>query len=492
MSDDYRSNMIGGCAVLKHFDCLTKSHSLTPFRGVVADTTGQSKIGNLLVGTDGLFYGLGTDVNNPTLGDIYKKATFSGSWAELNNSKSAAAIEYTLFVEQQNYFYYWKAAYLVKCDRTGVASVNNTFQNVVWTNVRTNGVVHPKDGVLYIPYDNKIATLQTDGTTFNATALTIPDSRYVITGLTPYGNYLAIAITPVNNSPIGSQVLLWDRDSSIATVSESIDWGTGILKVLNNIDGYLIGISDAGGSSSSVLDRDMIVIKVYNGGLRLLKQVSTIKKTTTTPDAVINPRVNFIFGGKMYFSLTITGGSTSPSLNGLWSIGKNKEGQYVLSVERVATDDNSETAVLAAAIMGDYVSAVHTTEGTLTISNSETLLANIFTATSACESLIINDGDSDLTKKLIGVTVMTEPLPAAGSVVLKYRTDEAIALNTTNWTTIYTNTTDDSISHGAINIESSGANLPQYKEIQFQILSTGGAVITGLKWKSEVIDKQLY
>ena len=84
---------------------------------------------------------------------------------------------------------------------------------------------------------------------------------------------------------------------------------------------------------------------------------------------------------------------------------------------------------------------------------------------------------------------MTEPLPTAGQVVIKYRKDEDLNDDTT-WTTIFTNTTDNSISHDAVNI--SGEVLTQYKEIQFRIESTGGAVITGLKYKYEFIDKQLY
>ena len=81
---------------------------------------------------------------------------------------------------------------------------------------------------------------------------------------------------------------------------------------------------------------------------------------------------------------------------------------------------------------------------------------------------------------------MTAPMASGATLVLKYRKDEE-----TSWTQIYSDGTDNSISHSAINIESSGDNLPEYKEIQFRIESTGGAEITGLKFKSEEIDKDL-
>ena len=78
-------------------------------------------------------------------------------------------------------------------------------------------------------------------------------------------------------------------------------------------------------------------------------------------------------------------------------------------------------------------------------------------------------------------------LPAAGSVVLKYRKDEE-----TSYTTIFTHTTDNSLSHSAINIESSGATLPEYREIQFRIESTGNAEITSFSFVYEDQDKDLY
>jgi len=82
---------------------------------------------------------------------------------------------------------------------------------------------------------------------------------------------------------------------------------------------------------------------------------------------------------------------------------------------------------------------------------------------------------------------MTDALPAAGQVVLKYRKDED-----TSFTTIFTHTTDNSISHDAVNIESSGAQLPEFREIIFRIESTGNAKITGLKFKYDVLPKNAY
>ena len=58
--------------------------------------------------------------------------------------------------------------------------------------------------------------------------------------------------------------------------------------------------------------------------------------------------------------------------------------------------------------------------------------------------------------------------------------------------THYAIKTSNVISHDAVNIESSGANLPQYKEIQFQIQPSCGAVVTGLEFREEIIDRKMY
>lgn len=491
MRDDYRSESSNGAAVIKHFEIHNFPHKLNPIRGMV-NVSSSHLIGNIILGSDGLFYGIGTDDASPTTQALYKMADpASPSWTVLSTGYSSNAVIYNPFVEYKNYFYTLRSGFVMRFDRASIVGADVAFDSISWSNT-AQGVVHPKDDILYIPYDNKIWSLNGHGGSPNDAALTMP-SYLKITAIAPYGNYLAIACAPVNNTAIGSIVYLWDRDTSLATLSESIDWGTGVLKILNTLDGYLIGISDIGGASTTILDRDSIEIKVYNGGTpQLLGQISTRKQTSSTPDAVINEKVNFIRGRKMYFSLSISGGGTSPSMNGLWAIGKNNAGQFAYNIERIATTDNSETGVLAASIIGNYCAMVHTAVGTVTISTSSATESAIFTATSTYETTIKNLGDSSIKKKLIGVSVMTEPLPSSGSVTLKYRKDEDINDEASGWTTIFTNTTDDSISHSAINIESSGANLPEFKEIQFQILSTGGAVITGLKYKCESLDKDIY
>jgi len=171
-------------------------------------------------------------------------------------------------------------------------------------------------------------------------------------------------------------------------------------------------------------------------------------------------------------------------IKGIWAIDSN--GNATLDyVEEDVTDDG--TAVYNGILKtGNMWTIAHSSDGS--VNRTKVTSGAKFTFTSKYESLIFDEGDNSKTKKLIGVTVMTEALPADGQVVLKYRKDEDLVSG--SWTTIFTEATDDSIEFDAINI--SGATLPEYKEIQFRIESTGGAEITGLKWRSEILDKQKY
>jgi hypothetical protein len=106
------------------------------------------------------------------------------------------------------------------------------------------------------------------------------------------------------------------------------------------------------------------------------------------------------------------------------------------------------------------------------------------TVYSTYDTLIL--GDSYQMKKLVSAGVMFEPLVSGSSVILQYRVKTA-----DSWTTIFDFNTLNELYHEAVNIESSGVNLPESREIQFRIKSLNGAVITGLKALLENINSNL-
>lgn len=385
---------------------------------------------------------------------------------------------------------------------TGTAFDENSL-TVTFTHLG-QGLVHSKDDILYVPYYNnggaagaKSRIAKNDNGSWTAAALSLPDA-FIPTSICEFGNYLAISCRPA--SEIGKSVVyLWDRDATLTTLAEAIDFGEGNLQILEEVEGHLIGISKQGVGSSGQTNRfsGQITIRQYSGGTaQVLKTFISGSGNVVANDAVLS-----IFKQKvdhfLYFLMEIGIGGSNAAHNqqGIWKIGRvSPDAPFALTFDRAANNDVSGTYVMKAfQIVGDYVFLSYTSGGTFALdktNNNETYANDNF---SYYDTQIFNLGDSSLTKKLLGTTVFTEALGGTQSIVVAYRKDEDITSGTGAWTTISTHTTANSISRSAINIESSGANLPEFKEIQFRITSELGAkAITGFKFKAELVDKDMY
>ena len=511
MHNDPRIGDFGYAQLIKNFDSHTYPKKLVPLRdsesGDLASTTSKKQNFCVALGRDVsansvpyALFGLGV-VNGDTKAEIlYKKidnqvdadALGGADWTAPSGTVNYRSTDVAWF----ELFVYYKKTGIIYGALGSSATVGTklfgfypnattAFDNdIITTNGGTpftfsklaQGLVHSKDDILYIPYDNKIAK-NNNGTWVNA-ALTLP-THFYITSICEYGNYLAIACAPL--SGIGKSVAyLWDRDATLATLSESIDWGEGNLKVLEEIEGHLIGISSMGidittGASNQLYGE--LIIRTYSGGT-----VNVLKRFISTGNSVklliAKQKVNHF----LYFlcsNLALNGTGHV----GLWKIGRvSSDTPFALTFNRSPSNDDSvaNVALKNFFIIGDYafISYVNPTDFALTKTSES---STGFGSTSATyESLIF--GDSKQNKKLISVWVNHEALAATGSVILKYKLNAE-----TSYTTILTNTTANSFFKEATNIESSGANLPQFREISFQILNTTGTPITGLGFKYEEI-----
>ena len=93
-------------------------------------------------------------------------------------------------------------------------------------------------------------------------AKTVP-SNFKITSLANYGNYLAIGCAPISTYNGRSKVFLWNLSSDL--FQEAIDWGEGELRVLENIEGYLVGITDRYLNNATGAGRGSMIIQMYSG-----------------------------------------------------------------------------------------------------------------------------------------------------------------------------------------------------------------------------------
>mgnify|MGYP003403547364 CR=1 FL=1 len=471
-----------------NFDIYSDPHKLAPLRdlenGDSAASTSTKKNFTMAYWSStpswrlfslGVVSGSGkAEILMKTLGTGGSNDLGDSGWATpANNQSASGSTSFNLFTfyKKTGKIYGAKAGTTIwTFTPDGSTAFDDSHHALAYTNI-ANGLV--KNNILWIPYDNKIASL--NDTTWTDVALTLPEEFY-ITSICDYGNFIAIAAAPLNSAG-NSRVYIWDMDSALSEMPQTVDWGTGQLKILDNLGGLLVGVSlDAGQNKIE----DKIVFRYLSGSYAKI-----FRKLSASSTTAVLPIVKQVINGRLYFLLSGTFNGTARS--GLWSVGMTDAGNYSISQERYVDNSGTTTNIVlfSFAIVGDYVFISYTDNSTFTTNKSNDQAS--YTATSLYETVKLDMGDPDITKKLLGVTVMTEPLPAAGSYTLKYRKDAE-----SSWTTIFTHATDDSISHDAINIESTGVTLPEFKEIQFRIESTGGAVITGLKGKVQVTEKTLY
>ena len=355
MVNDPRDPKENTCRVVTNFDILTNPRKITPYydseSGDSGATTSQKQnfCIALRTGTTYRLYALGV-VSGTGRGEVLMKDLttssndlIDGGWLTPNNNQSSAgAVSFNLFVyyAKTGLIYGVRASqYIWAFDPSSVASWSDSARDLTsFTNI-AQGLVHSKDDILYIPYDNKI--LKNNNGSWTDAALTLPSHLY-ITSICEYGNYLAIAASPL--SSVGdSYVYLWDRDATLATLSESINWGQGKLNILEEIDGYLIGISSIDGLSSVLTDR--VVFKYYFGNT--VRKFKEIRGMSVSGKGIDKQKTN----NRLYFLLTGTiGGATK---EGLFSVGLSEE-NFVLIHERTPNNNTASGGLKGFFIVNDF------------------------------------------------------------------------------------------------------------------------------------------
>jgi len=503
---------------LKHFNILSSEDRLIPYRRFEADTfnsaLGASVAANgvrivkfLTYGTrqaGTMMFGLGTgtnaggDVTDDTPRLYYRSVTdifVHDNW--LGDSATTGIVNENLFIEFRGIAYAARANEIIQW----TLDVITPFGGSAFASSRSltfvqifQGLVHSAKSILYVPYmtlTGAFIATNVDGAWGGAssdTALTIYTHPSSDTGtggkidLCEKGNFIAVAFQPkfVGGN---SYVYLWDGNAALADVSESISWGVENIELIEDIDGYLIGISTQGANSAANFSDSAKVLIKYWDGVRV-NPLLELRCDDRTIQISQKQKVN----NRMYFMMSCK--ISGAWHEGVWSIGRNKNGQFALALEYQLNNDTQATAVSLKGfkLVGDYMVISYVDNSTYTLKVTDD--AATFSDTSIYESPIFNGGGAALKKDLLGITVMTEPLddsPAA-QVVVRYKKD-----NDSSWTTLLTHDTDAAISASAAGAQTSPAAFPKdYKEIQFRLESTASAVITGYSFREEVQDKRPY
>jgi hypothetical protein len=488
-----------------NFDITTDIARLVPHFGSEDGDSSAStnKIRNFAValrtGTIWSLYGAGVQAGASDLKVFYKDLTQDlatdlddAIWASATNGEQGTGGDY-----DEELFVYYKRTGLIYSARggsqimafspTGSAFADSS-RALTYTNIG-QGLVHSKDDILYIPYDNNIAS--NNNGSWNNTALVLPEGS-IVTAISEYGNFLAIATSPLGG--VGnSYVYLWDRDSTLTATSEKIDWGEGIIEVLQELEGNLIGISRSGGIAgqgglplAAITETENIYFKIYAGGSGAVK----FQELCTDGNAFI-PRWQYHkFDERLYFMMNIK--LNGEQRTGVWSIGRNNPTQpFSVNHERTPINDTAIHTdgenIYGFFKVGDFLFQTYKESGG-DFAMSKTKDDSEYGATAIYETTK-NPGmpaaDKTKDKQLEAIQLTYDPLPTAGQVVLKYRTD-----STSDWSTdgvtVLTETTDNAITTEVF-ADATPSQFTSGREFEFRIESTGGAVVHELKYKYRVL-----
>lgn len=341
----------------------------------------------------------------------------------------------------------------------GVTTVANTSVNI--TSV-AQGII-AKDDNGYIFYNNIVVRIYPSGTVQDQ-ALKLP-TNLKITSVCNFGNYMAIGCSSTSIYNGISKVYLWNLTSP--DVQEVIDWGEGELRVLENIEGMIVGVTDRYLNNASGAGRGSMIIQGYTGGSpQVLKEVFTSALTSITM-----PLSKAVKNNRLFFCAKIKTNDAGTEYNeGIWSFGrKNSAYPYSLSLDYI--DENvTSSGIQSFGSAGNYFFISHSADGSIDKIND----AATYAFTSILETQIYNFGDYDVEKKLERFKVSFRKMASGESITVKYKVDGA-----TSWTTIGTFDTDDALSHTFLREEANNVDFKSGKEFKFQITSTGGAEITG-------------
>lgn len=476
----------------KHFDAHTYKHKLVPRfewsdenNGDGLDFEMQQFLYNNNSDGDAVVWALGRSSLNKATVFWYNEDTDlwvspAGNISLTTDNPFNSGIRSTFFKYKN--FAYWLAG-TTKIQRYETTNASASIADYQTITAFTNGArpLHNlQDDIAYFAVDNLVYSL--DDTTWNGVVLTLPSDQHIYAQC-EYGQYNAIAVN-VTGAERQSIVYFWDRDSSLATTSQKIVVPDKEIYVMGVLNGRLMAVATDGIN---------IYILRYNGS-----EMEEVNKLTGVRASNIIPTLtqDFVIQDNKFFFVAnyrVKGyGDDYNYRTGVYAV--DSLGRITLDMYIDGVESNSSNAYLGLFYNnanGQWWLA-HATDGVKRniINGSSGGVEYSDTQASIYESLMLeNDGKE---KKLVSVGVMTEPLPAGGllvadgQIVLKYRFKEDEA-----WTTIFTHNENGSRFHDAINIESSGDTLPEFREIQFRAESTGGAVITGLTYKYEEIDSNV-
>lgn len=457
-AEDIRTHNTNESEESYQFDILDTPHVLQPVRETVADTVGTNDmdyykiLSTVYVGAIG-YIGLGrvsTSDGNPK---IMRKTDINSVWnASYAEDTSGVPLADTLVS-------YYDKAFWLRTDAGGTVLSSYAIDVITTEGTITDSYagaepsirpfVHPEDNILYGVVGNTIFKYVGGTDTFSEHDSILPaDVTY--TSITDYGSYLAISGYKDNKSI----VYLWGRDTTLNTLQGVIDFGTGRLKIIENMGNTLVGIMSP--NASSTVKSPKIFIKQWAGGA-----VDTIKVIPTSSYTNI-PNTRTKSKGVLYFS---------DSNEYIYALGLNKNNQWALSKYCDVGISNSNITSIVAYDDILQITGSATPNYARIINPNGTFTETAVYKTSINPNMYIEDRYED--KQLDGVYIAYTGA-SSGNLVVKYSVDGSAM------TTIISESNETGEKIKFTSAENDGKPFINGREFQFQIESTGGAKIKEL------------
>ncbi len=398
---------------------------------------------------------------------VYTKSLTSGDWTEYISAnqtvKSSSYFPVNGFVEVSGDIYFIVSQsvddagflFLMRTDSFNLLDGTPLLLSVLAASQKVRPTSDsPIDGSVYFNYGNSNLGLVGDpGST------SIYSANSTINSLVPWRNYLAVGSTRRTRA----YVEIWDL--VIADGIETIDAGTGNLRIVGNASDILFAVID-NYIDDAVLSsgKPTMEVREYVGNGRMESAVRVEVPATYTGWTDDWERAVSFFKLRrntetLFYAKLPSNAAASTFNQGFWAVGKNSQGKLALTLMIDTSDFTPPENVYSVA---QQVFFVEKDGGVQKLSTS------VYSKTSLYTTKLMNDGNSQILKDLKGIEIVTEPLVSGQSVSVYYKKN-----GDASRTLIKTLTGVGEIAVEAVNLPS-GSALPSYNEIEFDIESTGG------------------
>jgi hypothetical protein len=467
---DYDGVLTNGTVILNTGNRCTLAQ-VYGFNASLASVDVQTKLNNFLrddfisVGSQEAF----TSISPAYSGvQLYSKSVTSGDWIEYIQSgspvKSMSYFPLNGFIDANKSNTYFPVtstnndvhAFLYLAAVSNTAVIDPTFLSLGFGTSSSKIAIQKETAIDGTTYFN-----DTDTVLNSLSSISAFTNLAAIQSISAWKTYLGIGA----NSRSEGFLQIWDLASSEAT--DKVKVGTGNLRIVGNASDILFCvvdnfIDDAVRSSN----KPTMEIKQYVGDGKVdtthVIEIPAVIDDSTYLDewelAVSNFKLSRNFVTLFYARLPSNSAGTTFN-EGLWAVGKNSDGQLSLSLMIDTSDLGMPENIFGFA---QQVFFIKKDGGIVRLSD------NTYTDVSLFTTLKMNEGNTEIEKKLHGVEIVTEPLESGQTISLYYKRD-----GDASRTKIGDFTGTDEVSKEFL-YDDNGNNFFNYKEIEFDVESTGG------------------